>query len=113
MSNDMARLLGPNRPNSRLAAMPRGIEGYPGRDRPDDLWLHLVSRDRKSADGISVRLIITWHEPAGLRDSWLRLLRGRGGQRLGFIHDINTKHFEGLIAGLGIVDSACRNLIGF
>src|SRR5229473_6114877 len=42
----------------------------------------------------------------------LPLWRGRG-ERLAGLDDVNPKHFEGFVAGLGVVNRALRDLIGF
>src|SRR5712664_4765246 len=42
----------------------------------------------------------------------LPLWRGRG-ERLALFDDINPEHFEGLVAGLGVVNRAFRDLVGF
>ncbi len=42
----------------------------------------------------------------------LPLWRGRG-ERLAGLYNVNPKHFERFVAGLGVVNRAFRNLIGF
>ena len=37
----------------------------------------------------------------------------RLGQRLAGFHHVNPQHFEGLIAGLGVVNGAFGDLVGF
>src|ERR1700681_99945 len=48
--------------------------------------------------------------------AWRRMLaalRRRLGQRLARLDDVNPEHLERLVAGLGVVNRAFRNLIGF
>ena len=40
-------------------------------------------------------------------------LRRRLGQRLARLDDVNPEHFEGFVAGLGVVNRAFGDLVGF
>src|SRR5882672_4563340 len=56
--------------------------------------------------------VSVWNDHAAWR-RMLAALRRRLGQRLARLDDVNPEHLERLVAGLGVVNRAFRNLIGF